>query len=62
MSPIQNTHKYTRTSLDGNTHYQIDHILIDRSWHSIVLDVVSVELTVILVTVLWLQELGKDLP
>jgi len=32
-------HKYTWTSPDGKTHNQIDHILIDRRWHSSVLDV-----------------------
>jgi hypothetical protein len=34
-------HKYTWTSLDGNTHNQIDHILVDRRRHSDVLDVRS---------------------
>ena len=31
-------HKYARTSLDGQTHNQIDHILIDRRWHSSIID------------------------
>jgi hypothetical protein len=36
-----NIHKLTRTwtSPDGNTHNQINHILIDRRQHSTVLDV-----------------------
>jgi len=37
----RNTHKYTWTSPDGNNHKQIYHILIDRRWHSSVLDVRS---------------------
>jgi len=41
MSPLQNIHKHTQTSPDGKTHNQIDHILIDRRWHSSVLDVQS---------------------
>ena len=32
-------HKYTWTSLDGKTHNQIDHILIDRRWQSSILEV-----------------------
>jgi len=31
--------KYTWTSPDGKAHNQIDHMLIDRRWHSSMLDV-----------------------
>jgi len=34
----RNTHKNTWTSPDGKTHNQIDNILIDRRWHSSMLD------------------------
>jgi endonuclease/exonuclease/phosphatase family metal-dependent hydrolase len=35
----RNVHKYTWTSPDGKNHNQTDHIMIDRRWHSSVLDV-----------------------
>jgi hypothetical protein len=41
MSPHPNIHKYTWTFPDGNTHNQIEHIMIDRRKHSSVLDVRS---------------------
>jgi hypothetical protein len=37
----RNIHKYTWTSPDGKNHNEIDHILIDRRWHSSILDVQS---------------------
>jgi endonuclease/exonuclease/phosphatase family metal-dependent hydrolase len=41
MFQHRNIHKYTWTSTDGETHNQIDHVLIDRRWHSNILDVRS---------------------
>jgi hypothetical protein len=41
MFPHRKIHKYTWTSSKGNTHNQIDHVLIDRSQHSSTLDVRS---------------------
>jgi len=38
MFPYQNTHNTPKTSPDGKTHNQIDHILTDKRWHSSVLD------------------------
>jgi len=39
MFPPRNIRQYTWTSPDVKTHNQIDHLLIDRRWHSSVLDV-----------------------
>jgi len=39
MFPHRNIRKYTWTSPDAKIHIQIDHVLIDRRWHSSVLDV-----------------------
>jgi len=41
MFPQRNIHKYTWTSPNSKTHNQIDHVLIDRRWHSSILDVRS---------------------
>ena len=41
MFPHRNIHKYTWTSPDERTHNQIDHILIERIWHSSTPDVRS---------------------
>jgi endonuclease/exonuclease/phosphatase family metal-dependent hydrolase len=41
MFPHHNTHKFTWKSPDRKTHNQTDHILVDRRWHSSILDVRS---------------------
>src|SRR5215510_15103928 len=41
MFPHRNVHKYTWTSPDWKTHNQIDNVLIDRRWHSSIVDVRS---------------------
>jgi len=38
MFPHRNIHKYTWTFPNGKTHNPMDHILIDRRWHSSILD------------------------
>jgi len=40
MFPHQNIHKYYWSSPDGKSHNEIDH-MIDRRWHSSILDVRS---------------------
>ena len=39
--PHRNIHKYTWSSPDGKTQSQIYHIILDRRWHSSILDVRS---------------------
>jgi hypothetical protein len=39
MFPHRKINKYTWTSPDGKTHNHITHILIDRRWHSSILNV-----------------------
>jgi endonuclease/exonuclease/phosphatase family metal-dependent hydrolase len=39
LFPHRNIHKYTWTCPDGKSHNQIDHVLIDRRWHSSILHV-----------------------
>jgi hypothetical protein len=41
MFPRRNIHKYTWISPNGKNHNQIDHVLIDRRWHSSILHVRS---------------------
>jgi len=41
MLPHKNIHKYTWTSPDGKTLNNIDHIFIDKRWHSNIVEVQS---------------------
>ena len=61
MCPHRNIHNYTWSSPDGKNDNQTDHILLDWRWYSSILDVRSFRgATAILITVRWLQMLGKD--
>ena len=60
MFPHQNIHKCIWTFSDGKTQNQYDHILIDRSIRVYSMYDHSEELTVILITIQWLQKSGKD--
>jgi hypothetical protein len=61
MFAQRNIYKYTWTFLDGKPHNQIDHVLLGRRWYSSILEVPSfMGATVMLITIRWLQMLGKD--
>jgi hypothetical protein len=60
MFPHWNIHKYTRTSPEGKTQNQIEHVLIDKRWDSSIPDVRSFRGAVLQVTMWWLQRLGED--
>jgi hypothetical protein len=41
MFPYCSIHKYAQTSPDGKTYNEIDHVLMDKTWHSNIVDVPS---------------------
>jgi endonuclease/exonuclease/phosphatase family metal-dependent hydrolase len=53
MFPHSKIHKYTWTSPEGNTHNQIDHILVDRRRHSSILYVRFLEGLTVILTTIW---------
>jgi hypothetical protein len=56
----RNIHKFTWTC-DRKTHNQVDHILINRKWHSsILMSDSSGQQIVILTTIWWWRKLGRD--
>jgi hypothetical protein len=61
MFPQQNIHNYTWTSPTGKTHNQIDCIFIYIGAGSLVYSMydLSGDITVVLITIWWLQKLGK---
>jgi hypothetical protein len=58
--PHRNIRKYTWTSPGGKKYNQIDDVLIGDSIQVYSMYDLSGELTVILITIWWLQMLGKD--
>jgi hypothetical protein len=52
MFPHLNIHKYTWTS-DVKTHNQIDHVLLDKRYHSIIVNIRFVKELTVIATITW---------